>query len=284
MVERVSRLYVTNILQSIGERGRAIIEEMYPDVTAPAPQVGETDSGQPWQELPITQHIFYHGGPEVVVALDIDRLVAAASQAQAVIEVNFAVGDFVSNGSPLAAVRGGKRDVDPKAVLRAIKLGHERTLKQDPKYALRLLVDVAIRALSPAVNDPTTAVQALNQIDDLLRRLGRVHLEIGQAADRKGRLRLAYRVPIWDDFLDLGLLEIMYYGANSVQVMRRMGALLEDLEQTVVPSRREQVQVYAKRLRATTERTFKQVEFREEAQAFDRQGIGLARSGLSEGE
>ncbi len=276
MVERVSRLYVTNILKSIGERGRAIIEELYPDVTAPAPHVGETETGQPWQELPITQHILYRGGPQVVAALDIARLIALASKAQAIIEVNFAVGDFVSDGSPLAAVRGGQGSVDPKAVQRAILLGQERTLKQDPKYALRLLVDVAIRALSPAVNDPTTAVQALNQIDDLLRRLGRVHLEIGQASDRKGRLRLVYRVPVWDDFLDLALLEIMYYGANSVQVMRRMGALLEDLEQTVVPSRREQVQIYAKRLRATTERSFKQVEFREEAQAFDRQGIGLA--------
>ena len=55
----------------------------------------------------------------------------------------------------------------------------ERTFEQDPKYALRLLVDIAIRALSPAINDPTTAVQALDQIQDLLLRLGRRRLEIG---------------------------------------------------------------------------------------------------------
>ena len=47
-----------------------------------------------------------------------------------------------------------------------MQLERQRTFEQDPKYAIRLLVDIAIKALSPAVNDPTTAVQALDEIED----------------------------------------------------------------------------------------------------------------------
>ena len=62
----------------------------------------------------------------------------------------------------------------------AFVTGDERTFEQDPKYAVRLLVDIAIKALSPAVNDPSTAVQALDQLEDLLRRLGKRRLETGK--------------------------------------------------------------------------------------------------------
>lgn len=62
---------------------------------------------------------------------------------------------------------------------RTIGLEMQRTFEQDPKYPIRLLVDVAIKALSPAINDPTTAVQAIDQIEDLLKRLGRRELQAG---------------------------------------------------------------------------------------------------------
>lgn len=75
-------------------------------------------------------------------------------------------------------------------MLNGIELGAERTFEQDPKYAIRLLVDIAIKALSPAINDPTTAVQALDQIEDLLLRLGRRRLEIGSFRDQEGKFRV----------------------------------------------------------------------------------------------
>ena len=95
-------------------------------------------------------------------------------------------------------------------------MGEERTFEQDPKYAIRLLVDIAIKALSPAINDPTTAVQALDQIEDLLLRLGRRRLEIGEFRDRDGQLRLVVPSPTWEDFLRLAFDEIRYCGARSV--------------------------------------------------------------------
>jgi uncharacterized membrane protein len=84
-----------------------------------------------------------------------------------------------------------------------VKLQRERTFEQDPKYALRLLVDIAIKALSPAINDPTTAVQALDHIAALLRRIGEPHLAVGQVRDEGGALRVIFPTPTWEDFLRL---------------------------------------------------------------------------------
>ena len=274
LIERVGQLYISNVLYKVGDSGRNVIAAMY----APADRmvaVKERDDASAGEEAAL--EIFYHGPPRVVVALDIPRLVRIASKAGAVIEVEYAIGDLVADGLPLAKVFGSSRKLEPRTVLQGIVLGQERTALQDSKYPIRLLVDIAIRALSPAVNDPTTAVQALNQIDDLLRRLGRCRLDVGRVADAAGVLRLRYPSPTWEDFLDLALLEIMYYGATSVQVMRRLGALLDDLDQTVNPSQQAEVRSYQERLRRQIQQEFRRTDMREEAGEIDRQGLGLTR-------
>jgi uncharacterized membrane protein len=105
-------------------------------------------------------------------------------------------------------------------------------------------VDIAIRALSPAVNDPTTAVQAMDQIEDLLRRLGTRRLDVDQVKDETGALRLIFPTPIWEDFLSLAFDEIRFYGATSLQVMRRMGTALCDLAGAVAPERERVIRHY----------------------------------------
>ena len=77
--------------------------------------------------------------------------------------------------------------------MRAIRLERERTFEQDPKYPIRLLADIAIKALSPAINDPTTAVQTIDQIEDLLRRLGRRALDAGYAEDATASFASSFR-------------------------------------------------------------------------------------------
>src|SRR6185503_14996696 len=136
------------------------------------------------------------------------------------IEVVSPVGDTVGEGIVLLRVYGGRTAIDEHALRKAFILGDERTFEQDPKYAIFLLVDIAIRALSPAVNDPATAVQALDQIEDLLLRLGRRRLETGSFTDPDYTLRLVVPFPTWEDLLTLALEEIRHYGASSVQVMR----------------------------------------------------------------
>jgi uncharacterized membrane protein len=159
---------------------------------------------------------------------------------------------------------------------RLVRLGEERTFEQDAKYAIRLLVDIAIKALSPAINDPTTAVQALDQIEDLLLRLGRSDLEGGCMTDGRGSLRLVFPVPSWDDFLVLAFDEIRYCGATSIQVMRRMRALLQDLAQQVPQERRPALLQYLERVDKGIRRTFEDQDDRKDALDADRQGLGLS--------
>ena len=126
-------------------------------------------------------------------------------------------------------------------------MGGDRTFEQDPKYALRLLVDIAIRALSPAVNDPTTAVQALDQIEDLLRRWVRGGWRSVLLATQR-QTPIGDFVSRWEDFLDLAFEEIRFYGANSVQVMRRMKALISDLISALPQERHKPLLQYQQRL------------------------------------
>ena len=113
-------------------------------------------------------------------------LVALAEREGAVVAMAWAVGDTLVDGMPLLRVHGGGRPVAERRLRRLVRLGSERTFEQDPKYAIRILVDIAIKALSPAINDPTTAVQALDQVEDLLLRLGRVDLDGRARARRAG--------------------------------------------------------------------------------------------------
>ena len=100
------------------------------------------------------------------------------------------------------------------ALLSAVRLGREHTIEQDPNYPIRLLVDIAIKALSPAINDPTTAVQTIDQLEDLLRRLGASDLNSGYATDENGTHRLMFPTPTWEDYLTLAL-AARPYGVRS---------------------------------------------------------------------
>jgi uncharacterized membrane protein len=199
-----------------------------------------------------------------------------AKRAGCAIELVAAIGDNVVDSTPVLRILGGSRSLSKESLAGAIEFGAERTFEQDPKYAIRLLVDIAIRALSPAINDPTTAVQALDQIEDLLLRLGRRRLEIGAFRDDHDHLRILIPFPSWEDFLRLAFDEIRYYGASSVQVMRRMKALVSELVCVLPEERRPALWYWQERLQATIERAFHDAEDILDASAEDRQGFGIS--------
>jgi uncharacterized membrane protein len=223
-----------------------------------------------------SQTILHRGGPAVVQAIDVHRLVALAERENAVVSVAWAVGDTILDGMPLLHVHGAQRKLPEELLRRRVKLGSERTFEQDPKYALRLLVDISIKALSSAINDPTTAVQALDQVEDLLLRLSRCDLDAGRVRDGAGTLRLVFPVPVWDDFVMLAFDEIRYCGAQSIQVMRRMGALLHDLLTQVPEERRPALQRYLERVDNGIRRSFEDGDDVRDASQRDRQGLGLS--------
>ena len=211
-----------------------------------------------------------------VQAVDPDGLVEWAHTHRAELVLPHRIGNFVQAGGELVRVYGGDFGDRAAAELEGmIALGEERTFDQDPTFALRMMVDIASRALSPAVNDPTTALQVLDHIGAVLGLIGAT--DLGKrakppSADTAGTVvMVAHR---WEDFVSLGLTEIREYGATSVQITRRLRALLEELLETVRPEHRAAVEEELRRLDATVAEGWRDSVDRDRAGVADRQGIG----------
>jgi uncharacterized membrane protein len=204
-------------------------------------------------------------------------LVRLADTAKIVLVFRHTVGDFVTLGGTLVDVYGPASPEVARRVRGMIAIGHERTIDQDPAFALRIMVDIAIRALSPAVNDPTTATQMLNHIGVLLHSLGsRESLGNGVREGPDGVIRLAVPTRSWDDYLELAVTEIRQYGATSLQICRRLRAVLLDLESEVLPVNRPAVLRQLLLLDRTVDDAFPAEDDRRQARVADRQGIGGA--------
>ena len=277
LVHRITLLQVNHMLIFTGNQGRKVIATIYPSLKLEAKDTGTDD----FRLLPHTQTLVHYGRPLSVQAVDVPALVNLAKAAGGTIEMLVAVGDTIVELMPVLHVFGAREAADERKLREGIEFGEERTFEQDPKYAIRLLVDIAIKALSPAINDPTTAVQALDQIEDLLLRLGQRHLEIGKYRDGDGQLRLVIPFPTWDDLVRLAFDEICSYGATSVQVMRRMNALVADLKRAVPKERRATLEYWSARLKTTIARSFADGEQRLDASKEDRQGFGVPRQDCS---
>jgi uncharacterized membrane protein len=273
LTQRLQLLQANSILSFTGDQGREVIRTTYPLADSTSQNIAAPEL----HGMPLAQTLLHHGRPLVIQAVDMKVMVSLASASGGVIEMMAAVGDTALELTPVLRVFGAQHPIDERKLKGAIEMGAERTFEQDPKYAIRLLVDIAIRALSPAVNDPTTATQALDQIGDLLVRLGQRQLETGAFRDSAGKLRLVVPFPTWEDLLHLAFDEICFYGASSVQVMRRMNALVSDLSRAVPEARRPALKNWSRRLQDTIARSFTDGEERMEASQEDRQGLGLSR-------
>jgi uncharacterized membrane protein len=275
LLQRVTdRLRPRALFRAVAREGIRAARETYPvRLGDDAPLDRSWASGDP-------QRVALHGRPGVVTSFDRPALVAAATASGAVIELVPAVGEFVDPRGELLRVHGGR--VDPGSLAGLVRVADERTIEQDPAFAMRIVADTAIRALSPAVNDPTTAVHALDVLEVLVRELAGRDLEASLARDAEGDVRLVWRSPSWEDVLDLAFAEIRHYGAGSVQICRRLRAVLEDLLASAPPPRHAAIEAQLLRLDATVHAAFPDGSpERETALAADRTGLGLARAQAS---
>lgn len=177
---------------------------------------------------PPTAIVPYAGAGGVLRYVDINRLARLARKHDTVLRLAPRVGDFLVHGTPLVEVYGG-RAPEPGRVAKVLRLGTERSMHQDFAFGFRQLSDISARALSPAVNDPTTAVNAFDRIHMLLTTALRLPLGTRCHLDRKGDLRVVEAVPTWADVVDLAYTETRLFGAASPQVTRRLAASLDDL-------------------------------------------------------
>ena len=259
------------MLQSVAEEGHAVVASVYPQLyDRPDEPPGLSPAAG---AVSIVDHA---GRSGVVLAFSLDGLAALAERANAVIEVLPQVGDFVARGDPLFRVRHGV--VDAGSLRASIAIGPERTMEQDPRFAFRIMVDIASKALSPAINDPTTAVLALDQIHDLLMDIGRRRLAPGRVLDARGQLRLYFGTPDWSDYVSLAVTEIRQYGATSMQVARRLHAMIEHLLQVLPEGRRPALERERSLLHAAIKRAFPDEQDQVQARVGDFQGIGSSEA------
>ena len=173
------------------------------------------------------------------------------------------------------AARRRRRDRRPRAVQSAVAFGPERTLEQDPLFAFRIIVDIALKALSPAINDPTTGVLAIDQMHRLLAR-GRQApaARRGRSSTRAGTPRVIFRTPNWEDFVHVACTEIRACGASNVQIARRMRAMLDNLIASLPARRHAALDAERRRLNLAIASLYPIAEDRELASIPDRQGLG----------
>jgi uncharacterized membrane protein len=275
MLDRVGKsLRPVSLLTSVGNTGQDVIRDVYP---LPASQAEEEKSnvGLGTHDRP-TPRIVESRTTGAVLAIDTTGLTEAAVRAGCVIELVPQVGEFITPGDPLFRVYGGGGAVDDGSLHDAVAIGPERTMQQDPEFAFRIIVDIASKALSPAINDPTTGVLALDQIHRLLRTVAGRQLDSGRVVDASGQLRLAYRTPDWDDFVSLSVTEIRHFGRESIQIVRRMRAMLENLIAVVPPHRAVLLRRELELLSRGAARDFRDPEDQVRAASADSLGVGGA--------
>jgi uncharacterized membrane protein len=266
-------LRVARVVQSVDKTARDVFDTVYPSSASDAAAAEEVAHSLGRRSPVQTVRL----GPVglVVVAIDQTGIVNLAQRHDALVELVPAIGDHVPSSGELLNVYG-PHELPEHRLRRYVALGDERTLDDDPAFAFRLLVDVAIKALSPAINDPTTAVQSLDRIEDLLRYAAAIHLSVGVVADAHGTPRLVYPTPAWDDLVQLALDEIRAFGAGQYQVARRMRAMLDDLIADLPDRRRPALQRQRDLLEDAVASAIPENQ-RADAVVPDRQGIGMAR-------
>ena len=230
-------IQVSSIIAAIGAETRDAVDRRFPAGTATAP-----DAGRRLPPAAVATLVVPAPTAGVVVHVDADRLVQLACNADVVLRTSVSLGDYLPEGAPLLQVLGDAQRLDVPKVAAAVHQGRNRSFSQDVAFGFRQLVDIAERALSPGINDPTTAVQALDELHDLLRRLATRPLRSGVHVDDRGAVRLVQPAERLADFLALALDEVEHYGSDSLQVQHRVDRLLADVAAAALPEHRAAVE------------------------------------------
>jgi len=271
LIDHVGKmLRPSGVLHAVASHAHVVIDDVYPRNLSESPE----GQSEPVRQMDATMARTVACPTDgAVLAFDVQGLVVLGERYDCQIEVIPQVGNFMATAYPLFRVHGGA-DLPDEALRQCIALGVERTMEQDPMLAFRLIVDIASKALSPAINDPTTAVLALDRIQHLLRHVGSRRLDDERVRDSMGRVRLLYRTPGWRDFVTLAVTEIRHFGGSSIQVARRLRAMLEELIEALPEERAEPLRQELNLLNKSSERFFQDPEDRALANVSDSQGVG----------
>jgi uncharacterized membrane protein len=262
-------IQIGGILRSLSRNGMKVLNDVHPQIVGAA---ATAEASTPVSaSVSSTQH---SGKPGVIAAIDRKALLQVAERVGGMIEVVPNVGEFISSRTTVLRVHDGKREITPREARSIFVLARQRTIDQDPAFVLRMFVDIAIRALSPAINDPTTAVQVLDRIEAMLVELYDRHPGPTYVADGSHAVRALVNAPTWATYFELGSSEIRRYGGSSLQINRRLLAMHKHFLHIVTGADRERVELELRLIEENAQRTFTDPEEFLIARVPDRLGLG----------
>ncbi len=228
----------TSVIHSIAAETREAIDRNYDELTTvdDAPRPVWAEEGDPDDDAPTIRWAQESG---YIQAIDEKRLLEYAGSGLT-LELTLGLGEYLVRGAPMLRSHGAVDASDTVAgesLGDAVRVGPERTMSQDPEFGFRQLVDVALRALSPSLNDPTTANQVIDQLHDLLRHLLTRKIDSPRLVRADGRVVIVIPAPDWDAFVHASVDEIHDASASLPQVRSRLRSVLEALAQDAEPSR-----------------------------------------------
>ncbi|MEU9158839.1 DUF2254 family protein [Streptomyces sp. NPDC048424] len=225
-------IQLAHSLTAIATRAHRSYDTLYVRPYVP----GRTAPAAPPPGTGATSTVRWSGPVTVVQQIDVHALVAVARRHDCAIDFRVTPGRTLSRGMALAEVTGA--ELTEEVVREAVITGVERTFDQDPELPFRLLVDIALRALSPAVNDPATAVEAVDRLEDLLTRLADRELDFGRFTDGAGRVRVTVPVPDWEQYVRTAFDDLLFAAEHSPMALRRVRDLLGRLARESPEGRR----------------------------------------------
>lgn len=251
-------MQAANIVARIADETAANLPRLFP---AQLGQEADPAAATEWEESRLQWQPVLAKRSGYVQDVDEEQLLAVAQEIDGVVRMERGIGSFVAAQAPLLSVacyRGAASAADEKLtrrLLAAYSLGHQRTPEQDLGFGLRQLVDIALKALSPGINDTTTAVMCVDQLGALLSLLADRHLE-EPLRMKDGRVRVVALRPTFAAYLALAFDQIRSSAEGNVGVLLRQLTALETVaRRTAAPSRRAVLRQQADLVLAQATRT-----------------------------
>lgn len=270
LVQRAfENIQIGGILRTLSRTAWRVVNDVHPapdeNPSLPPPEIPEDAS------IAELQHT---GRPGVLAAIDRGALLRLANATGGFVEVVPQVGEFISSRTGVLRIYNGSRDPSPKQADAVFVLARQRTTQQDPLFVMRILVDIAIRAVSPAINDPTSAVQVIDRVEALLFKLYERHPGPTYVVDSAGAPRGLVHAPHWIEYFDLASTEMRHYGRDMIQIHRRLRAMYVHLLDVVTGADRERVELELQMLDDTAVKFMTTPHDLHMAREPDRLGIG----------
>jgi uncharacterized membrane protein len=232
----------TSVIRSIGQETREAIDRNDPGDGPVRGGLGDAALGErdPGRGEERGRVLPWPGDSGYIRAYDQDQLRDMAERSGRSLTLYLDVGSYLVHGSRFLTMEDaeGVASPEPDRLATVAQVGPERTMSQDPAFGFRQLVDIALRALSPSLNDPTTAVQVIDELHALLRHLLERPLPSPRILAVAGGSVVRVPAPDWDAFVHAAVDEIADAGRAHAVVGRRILQLLDDLERDCPDDRR----------------------------------------------